>query len=102
MRDGITQELGERPAGLVQAVGELEELSHDEARTQDMGLELALHVLLQGEPAIEQFLIDPASEEELDERIRLERLGHHPWVLQLLGQPQRCASVPFRCREVSP
>ena len=32
----------------------------------------------------------------------MERLGHHPWVLQLLGQLQRRASVPFRCREVSP
>ena len=102
VRHGITQELGERPAGLVQAVGELEELRHDEARTQDVRLELALHVPFQGDPAIEQLLIDPASEEELDERICLERFGHHPWVLQLLGQVQRGASVPFRCREVSP
>ncbi len=53
-------------------------------------------------PAIEHLLIDAASEEELDEWIRLERFGHHPWFLQLLGQLQRCASVPFRCREVAP
>ena len=102
VRRGITQELGERPAGLVQAIGELEELSHDEARAQDVGFEFALHVPFQGDPAIEHLLIDPASEEELDEWIRLERFGHHPWFLQLLGQLQRCASVPFRCREVSP
>ena len=102
VRRGITQELGERPPGLVQAIGELEELRHDEARTQDVGFELALHVPLQGDPAIEQLLIDPASEDELDERICLERFGHHPWVLQLLGQLQRGARVPFRCREVSP
>src|SRR4029450_5661982 len=102
VRHGITQELGERPAGLVQAIGELEELSHGEACTQDMGFELALHVPLQGDPAIEQLLINSASEEELDVWIRRERFGHHPWFLQLLGQLQRCASVPFRCREVSP
>ena len=71
VRRGITQELGERPAGLVQAIGELEELSHDEARTQDVGFEFALHVPFQGDPAIEHLLIDPASEEELDEGIRL-------------------------------
>ena len=102
VRRGITQELGERPAGLVQAIGGLEDHRRDEARTQDVGFELALHVPFQGDPAIEHLLIDPASEEELDERIRLERLGHHPWVLQLLGQLQRGARVPFRCREVSP
>src|SRR6266545_3956303 len=102
VRRGITQELVERPAGLVQAIGELEELSHNVACSQDMGFEFALHVPLQGDPAIEQLLIDPASEEELDEWIRLERFGHHPWFLQLLGQLQSCASVPFRCREVSP
>ena len=96
VRRGITQELGERPAGLVQAIGELEELRHDEARTQDVGFELALHVPFQGDPAIEQLLIDPASEEELDEWITAERFGHHPWFLQLLGQLQRSASVPFR------
>jgi hypothetical protein len=95
VRRGITQELGERPAGLVQAIAELEELSHDEACTQDVGLEFALHVPFQGDPAIEHLLIDPASEEELDEWIRLERFGHHPWFLQLLGQLQRRASVPF-------
>ena len=70
MHRGITQELGERPAGLDQAIGELEELRHGEARTQDVGFEFALHVPLQGDPAIEQLLIDPASEDELDEGIR--------------------------------
>ena len=101
-RRGSTQELVEGLAGLVQAIGELEELSEDEARTQDVGDEFPRHVPLQGDPAIQHLAIDTPSEEELDEGIRLEGLCHEPWFLKLLGQVQRRASVPFRCFEVSP
>ena len=102
MRRCATQEPVERLAGLVQAIGELEELSEDEARAQDIGDELPRHMPLQGDTAIQHLDIDTPSQQELDERIRLERFGHHPRVLQLLGKLQRDASVPFRCREVSP
>jgi len=59
-------------------------------------------VPLEGDPSIQHLAIDPAAQEELDEGVRLEGLSHGPWILQLLGQAQRRASMPFRCLQVSP
>ena len=62
-----------------------EELSHDEARTQDVGLEFALHVPFQGDPSIEQLLGGTATLHLKNSSARMTLTSDTAWTLDKQG-----------------